>query len=40
MIESGGKRVLVFADTANHCVWSIAYSVWEVRFDMDRCWVC
>ena len=36
MIESGGKQVLLTADTANHYVWSLAYPDWEVRFDMDK----
>ncbi|WP_375688512.1 MBL fold metallo-hydrolase [Pseudooceanicola sp. LIPI14-2-Ac024] len=36
MLDSGGKQVLVFADTANHYVWSLAHPDWEVRFDMDK----
>lgn len=36
MVESGGKQVVIFADTANHYVWSVAYPDWEVRFDMDK----
>ncbi|WP_375173648.1 MBL fold metallo-hydrolase [Pseudooceanicola sp.] len=36
MLESGGKQLLVFADTANHYVWSLAYPEWEVRFDADK----
>ncbi|PWE32114.1 MBL fold metallo-hydrolase [Maritimibacter sp. 55A14] len=36
MLESGGRQLLVFADTANHYVWSLAYPDWEVRFDMDK----
>jgi len=36
MLDSGGKQVLVFADTANHYVWSLAHPEWEVRFDMDK----
>lgn len=35
-IESDGARLLVFADTANHYVWSIGYPDWEVRFDADK----
>ena len=35
-LESGGKGVLLMADTANHYVWSLAYPDWEVRFDMDK----
>lgn len=36
MLESGGKQLLLMADTANHYVWSVAYPDWEVRFDMDK----
>lgn len=36
MIESDGAQILVFADTANHYVWSLAHPDWEVRFDMDK----
>lgn len=36
MLESGGKQLLLMADTANHYVWSVAYPEWEVRFDMDK----
>jgi glyoxylase-like metal-dependent hydrolase (beta-lactamase superfamily II) len=36
MLESGGKQLLLMADTANHFVWSLAYPDWEVRFDMDK----
>ena len=36
MLESGGKQLLVFGDTANHYVWSLAYPDWEVRFDYDK----
>ena len=36
MLESGGERLLLVADTANHYVWSLAYPDWEVRFDMDK----
>ena len=36
MIDSGGKQVLVMADTANHYVWSLAYPDWEVKFDQDK----
>ena len=35
-LESGGQQLLVFADLANHYVWSLAYPDWEVRFDMDK----
>ncbi len=36
MLESGGKQLLLMADTANHFVWSLAYPDWEVKFDMDK----
>ena len=36
MLESGGKQLLVFGDTANHYVWSLAHPEWEVRFDTDK----
>lgn len=36
MLDSGGRQVLLMADTANHYVWSLAYPDWEVRFDMDK----
>ena len=35
-LESGGERLVVFADTANHYVWSLAHPDWEVKFDMDK----
>jgi len=36
MLESGGKQLVLAADTANHYVWSLAYPDWEVKFDMDK----
>lgn len=36
MIESGGKGLVLIADTANHYVWSLARPDWEVKFDMDK----
>lgn len=36
MLESGGSQMLLFADLANHFVWSLGYPDWEVRFDMDK----
>ncbi len=36
MLDSGGKQLMITADTANHYVWSLAYPEWEVRFDMDK----
>jgi glyoxylase-like metal-dependent hydrolase (beta-lactamase superfamily II) len=36
MLESAEKQLLVFADTANHYVWSLAHPDWEVRFDADK----
>ena len=35
-IESEGARLMLFADLANHPVWSLARPDWEVRFDMDK----
>ena len=35
-IESGGKALVLAADTANHYVWSLGQPDWEVRFDMDK----
>jgi glyoxylase-like metal-dependent hydrolase (beta-lactamase superfamily II) len=35
-IESGGQRVMLTADTANHFVWSLQRPDWEVRFDADK----
>ena len=35
-IESEGARLMLFADLANHPVWSLAHPDWEVRFDMDK----
>ena len=36
MLESGGKQMVLAADSANHYVWSLAYPEWEVKFDMDK----
>lgn len=35
-LESEGAGLLIFADLANHPVWSLAHPDWEVRFDMDK----
>lgn len=35
-LESGDRRLVLIADTANHYVWSLARPDWEVRFDMDK----
>lgn len=35
-IESGGRRLVLTADTANHFVLSLQRPDWEVRFDMDK----
>lgn len=35
-LESDGARLMLFADLANHPVWSLAHPDWEVRFDMDK----
>lgn len=36
MLESGGRPLLLTADTANHFVLSLQRPDWEVRFDMDK----
>lgn len=36
MLESDGQQLMLFADLANHYVWSLAYPDWEVLFDMDK----
>ncbi|MBP1850515.1 MBL fold metallo-hydrolase [Rhizobium halophytocola] len=35
-VESGGKTLILTADTANHFVLSLQRPDWEVRFDMDK----
>lgn len=35
-IESGGKNLMLTADTANHFVLSLQRPDWEVRFDADK----
>jgi glyoxylase-like metal-dependent hydrolase (beta-lactamase superfamily II) len=35
-VESGGQRLMITADTANHYVWSLQRPDWEVRFDRDK----
>ncbi len=35
-IESNGRRLLLWADTANHYVSSVQRPDWHVRFDMDK----
>ena len=35
-LESGGQRLMITADTANHYVWSLAHPEWEVSFDNDK----
>jgi len=35
-VESGDRRVLVTADTANHFVASLERPDWHVKFDMDK----
>lgn len=35
-VESGGKRLLIWADTANHFVMSVQRPDWFVSFDMDK----
>lgn len=36
LLESGGARMALLADTTNHYVWSLARPDWEVRFDQDK----
>ncbi|MCC6304137.1 MAG: MBL fold metallo-hydrolase [Rhodobacteraceae bacterium] len=36
MVESGGARLVLIADAANHYVWSLGRPDWEVRFDADK----
>ena len=36
MLESGGQKLMLTADLANHYVWSVGKPNWEVRFDMDK----
>ncbi|MEO1986933.1 MAG: MBL fold metallo-hydrolase [Martelella sp.] len=36
MVESGGRQLLLTADTANHYVLSLQRPDWQVRFDMDK----
>ncbi|WP_299784338.1 MBL fold metallo-hydrolase [uncultured Marivita sp.] len=36
MLDSDDQQLLIFADLANHYVWSLARPDWEVRFDMDK----
>lgn len=35
-LESDGAGLVIFADLANHPVWSLARPDWEVRFDADK----
>lgn len=35
-VESAGSGLVIFADLANHPVWSLARPDWEVRFDADK----
>ena len=36
MLESGGRKLLLTADTANHYVASLQRPDWEVSFDVDK----
>ncbi|OOY21596.1 MBL fold metallo-hydrolase [Thioclava sp. DLFJ5-1] len=36
MVESGGKGLMLAADTSNHYVWSLQRPDWEVKYDMDK----
>lgn len=35
-VESGGERVLILGDVANHYVWSLGHPDWEVLYDNDK----
>ena len=35
-LDSADKGLMIFADLANHPVWSLARPDWEVRFDADK----
>ena len=35
-LDSAGAGLVIFADLANHPVWSLARPSWEVRFDADK----
>ncbi|MEL6684165.1 MAG: MBL fold metallo-hydrolase [Pseudomonadota bacterium] len=35
-LDSAGAGLVIFADLANHPVWSLARPEWEVRFDADK----
>ncbi|KAA9010074.1 MBL fold metallo-hydrolase [Histidinibacterium aquaticum] len=35
-LESDSRRLYLFADVANHPVYSLAHPDWEVTFDMDK----
>ena len=35
-LDSAGEGLVIFADLANHPVWSLARPEWEVRFDADK----
>ncbi|EBA13573.1 MBL fold metallo-hydrolase [Roseobacter sp. CCS2] len=35
-LDSADKGLVIFADLANHPVWSLARPDWEVRFDADK----
>ena len=36
VLESGGQRLAITADAANHYVWSLQYPDWEAKFDADK----
>ncbi|WP_296417568.1 MBL fold metallo-hydrolase [Pseudooctadecabacter sp.] len=35
-LDSAGEGLVIFADLANHPVWSLARPDWELRFDADK----
>ena len=36
LLDSGGERLMLTADTANHYVWSVEHPEWEVLYDHDK----
>ncbi|KFE36817.1 beta-lactamase domain-containing protein [Thioclava atlantica] len=36
LVESGGKGLMLAADTTNHYVWSLQRPDWEVKYDTDK----
>lgn len=36
VLDSGGKALVITADTANHYIWSLGHPDWEVKYDADK----